>query len=64
MGEEVDAEKLGLAVGKTMPVGLKGPAMDGSGSWKFSFDLRKLMDLTTGTKVIKETAPDAAAPAA
>jgi hypothetical protein len=57
--EDVDAEALGLTAGKRAPGPLRGPAMnEPTTSWKFSFDLRKLMDLTTGTKIIKETAPD------
>lgn len=58
-GEEVDTETLVRGTSQRPPAPPKGPAMDGAGTaWKFSFDLRKVMDLTTGTKTIKETAPD------
>lgn len=58
--EEVDTDTLGRGTSQRPPAPPRGPpAMDGAGTaWKFSFDLKQVMDLTTGTKTIKETLPD------
>ena len=58
--DEVDTDMLGRGASQRPPAPPRGPpAMDGAGTaWKFSFDLKQLMDLTTGTKTIKETLPD------